>query len=177
MHAVFHDAGHILGSAMIELRVTDHGPPRRIVFSGDLGQWNKPIVRNPAIFTEADYVVMESTYGDRDHDNHESVEQQLEKVLVETVDARRQSDHPDFRDRTAQELIYYFSRLLQARHIPEVPMFLDSPMAADVNEVFRRHRECFDAEAEEIVADGQSLFELPFARGSAASRNRRRSTT
>ncbi len=67
VHAVFHDAGHILGSAIIELRVTDHGRPRRIVFTGDLGQFNKPIVRNPAIITEADYVVMESTYGDRDH--------------------------------------------------------------------------------------------------------------
>ena len=85
VEAVFHDAGHILGSAMIELRVTDHGQPRRIVFTGDLGQWDKPIVRNPAVFTEADYVVMESTYGDRDHEDHGTVESQLEKVVLETA--------------------------------------------------------------------------------------------
>ena len=67
-HAVFHDAGHILGSAMIELRVRTDGQPRRLIFTGDLGQWDQPIVRNPTVFTEADYVVMESTYGDRDHE-------------------------------------------------------------------------------------------------------------
>ena len=87
VQAVFHDAGHILGSAMIELRVSDHGQPRRIVFTGDLGQWDRPIVRNPTVFTEADYVVMESTYGDRDHENHETVESQLEQVIAETVAA------------------------------------------------------------------------------------------
>ena len=92
MQAVFHDAGHILGSAMIELRVTDHGQPRRIIFTGDLGQWDRPIVRNPTVFTEADYVVMESTYGDRDHENHGTVESQLEQVIRETVGRRRQGD-------------------------------------------------------------------------------------
>ena len=71
VQAVFHDAGHILGSAMIELRVTDHGQPRRIIFTGDLGQWDRPIVRNPTVFTEADYIIMESTYGDRTHEGGE----------------------------------------------------------------------------------------------------------
>jgi metallo-beta-lactamase family protein len=162
--ALFHDAGHILGSAIIEVRVTDHGRPRRIVFTGDLGQWNKPIVRNPAVVTEADYVVMESTYGDRDHVNHESVESQLEKVVVETVAAGGKLIIPIFAIERAQELIYYLNRLLEARHIPEVPVFLDSPMAADVTEVFHHHRECFDAEAEEIVAAGQSLLKFPSLR-------------
>jgi metallo-beta-lactamase family protein len=164
VHAVFHDAGHILGSAIIELRVTDHGQPRRIVFSGDLGQWNKPIVRNPAVITEADYVVMESTYGDRDHVSYDSVESQLEKVVVETVAAGGKLIIPIFAIERAQELIYHLNRLLEARHIPEVPVFLDSPMAADVTEVFHHHRECFDIEAEETVAAGQSLLKFPSLR-------------
>jgi metallo-beta-lactamase family protein len=161
VHAVFHDAGHILGSAMIELRVSDHGQPRRIVFTGDMGQWGKPIVRNPAVVTEADYIVMESTYGDRDHENHCTVEAQLEKVISETVAAGGKVIVPIFAIERAQEVIYHLNRLLQSRHIPEVPVFLDSPMAADVNEVFRNHRECFDADAEELVSTGLSLLKFP----------------
>ena len=164
VHAVFHDAGHILGSAIIELRVTDNGQPRRIVFTGDLGQFNKPIVRDPAVFTEADYVVMESTYGDRDHEDHGSVESQLEQVIVDAVDAGGKVVIPIFAVERAQELIYHLNRLLHAQRIPEIPVFLDSPMAADVTEIFRRHRECFDAEAEEIVAAGEAILRFPSLR-------------
>ncbi len=159
--AMFHDAGHILGSAMIELRVEDHGAPRRILFTGDLGQWDRPIVRNPTTFTEADYVVMESTYGDRSHENHVSAESQLQQVISEAVAGGGKIIIPIFAIERAQELIYYFNRLLQAKQIPEIPVFLDSPMAADVNEVFRRHRECFDAEARQMIDDGQPLFKFP----------------
>jgi metallo-beta-lactamase family protein len=159
--AVFHDAGHILGSAMIELRVNGSHEPRRLVFTGDLGQWDRPIVRNPSVFTESDYVVMESTYGDRDHKNHDSVESQLEKVVNETVAAGGKVIIPIFAVERAQELVYYLNRLIYSGHIPELPVYLDSPMAADVNEVFRKHRECFDAEAEEMVASGESLLKFP----------------
>jgi metallo-beta-lactamase family protein len=172
--AVFHDAGHILGSAIIELRVTDGGRPRRIIFTGDLGQWDKPIVRNPTVFAEADYVVMESTYGNRDHEDHEAVELQLEKVVTETINAGGKVIIPIFAIERAQELIYHLKRLLQSGHIPELPVFLDSPMAADVNEVFRQHRECFDAEAEGMVAAGDSLLRFPslkVVRGVEESKN------
>ncbi len=198
VHAVFHDAGHILGSAMVDLRVTDHAAPRRIVFTGDLGQWDRPIVRDPAILTEADYIVMESTYGDRLHENHNmvaekgtgpicrdqppvgarppgaahkldlspfpqpnSVESQLEQIVSETVAAGGKVVVPIFAIERAQEVIYYLNRLLHAGRIPEMPVFLDSPMAADVNDVFRRHRECFDEEAQEIIANGESLLRFP----------------
>jgi metallo-beta-lactamase family protein len=163
VYAVFHDAGHILGSAMIELRVRQRNDVR-IVFTGDLGQWDKPIVRDPETFAEADYVVMESTYGDRDHEDHGSVESQLEKVVLETLGRQGKVIIPIFAIERAQDLIYHLKRLLGAGRIPELPVFLDSPMAADVNEVFRRHQECFDAEAEEVVADGQSLLKFPSLR-------------
>ncbi len=161
VQAIFHDAGHILGSAMIELRVSDHGQPRRIVFTGDLGQWDRPIVRNPTVITEADYVVMESTYGDRNHEDHGTVDSQLERVILETVAAGGKVIVPIFAIERAQELIYHLSHLLREGRIPVLPVFLDSPMAADVNEVFRRHRECFDSEAEQIVAAGGSLLKFP----------------
>jgi metallo-beta-lactamase family protein len=113
---------------------------------------------------QADYIVMESTYGDRVHENHGSVESQLEKVITETITAGGKVIIPIFAIERAQELIYYLNRLLYSRHIPELPVFLDSPMAADVNEVFLRHRECFDVEAEEHVANGQSLLKFPSLR-------------
>jgi metallo-beta-lactamase family protein len=184
VHAVFHDAGHILGSAMIELRVSEKGTgpicakhppgrsgkldlspfPTRIVFTGDLGRFNSPIVRNPEVFSEADYVVMETTYGDRDHEDHETVESQLEKVIDETVAAGGKVVIPIFAIERAQELIYHLNRLLYAKHIPEVPVFLDSPMAADVTEVFHQHRECFDVEAKATVEAGESLLKFPSLR-------------
>jgi len=162
--AVFHDAGHILGSAMIELLVRDDGRPRRLIFTGDLGQMNKPIVRDPETFTQADYIVMESTYGNRDHKNGVSVESQLERVIRETIEAGGCIVIPIFAIERAQELIYYLNRLLHDGRIPQIPMFLDSPMAADVNDIFRDHRDCFDAEALEMLASGQSLLKFPALR-------------
>ncbi len=162
--AVFHDAGHILGSAMIELLVLDNGQARRLIFTGDLGQMNKPIVRDPETFSAADYIVMESTYGNRDHENGGSVESQLERVVSETVAAGGCIVIPIFAIERAQELIYYLNRLLHDGRIPQMPVFLDSPMAADVNEVFRDHRDCFDAEALQMLASGQSLLKFPALR-------------
>ncbi|MCE5269244.1 MAG: MBL fold metallo-hydrolase [Planctomycetaceae bacterium] len=161
VQAVFHDAGHILGSAMIELRVTANGQPRSIVFTGDLGQIDRPIVRNPAMITRADYVVMESTYGDRHHENHGTVESQLEQVITETIGRGGKIIVPIFAIERAQELIYYLGRLLEAKRIPQVQVFLDSPMAAQVNDIFGRHRECFDEEAAEMVAAHGSLLRFP----------------
>ncbi|MBN2580912.1 MAG: MBL fold metallo-hydrolase [Pirellulales bacterium] len=161
VHAVFHDAGHILGSAMVELRVTDHSAPRRMIFTGDLGQWGRPIVRDPTVLTEADYIVIESTYGDRLHENHDSVESQLEQIVLEAVAEEGKVITPIFAIERAQELIYHLNRLLHAGRIPELPVFLDSPMAADANEIFCRHRECFDTAAKEIIANGGSLLRFP----------------
>jgi metallo-beta-lactamase family protein len=159
--AVFHDAGHILGSAIIELLVSDNGRPRRLIFTGDLGQMNKPIVRDPETFTQADYIVMESTYGNRDHENGGTVEDQLERVVLDTVKAGGCMVIPIFAIERAQELQYHLSRLLSADRIPQIPVFLDSPMAADVNEVFRDHRDCYDAEALQMLASGQSMLKFP----------------
>ena len=122
---------------------------------------NKPIVRDPETFSAADYIVMESTYGNRDHTNGASVESQLERVVCETVAAGGCIVIPIFAIERAQELIYYLNRLLHDGRIPQLPVFLDSPMAADVNEVFRDHRDCFDAEALQMQASGQAILKFP----------------
>lgn len=161
LSAVFHDAGHILGSAIIELSAARNGRTRRLVFSGDLGQWNKPIVRDPTGLAEADLIVMESTYGARDHEAPDNVESRLAEVIVETAQQGGNLVVPVFAIERAQELVYHVSRLLSAKRIPKLPVFLDSPMAADVTEVFRRHKDYFDREAWQMIASGDSPLGFP----------------
>lgn len=156
----YHDAGHILGSAMLELAVRRDGQTRTIIFSGDIGQWDKPIVRDPSVFERADYVVMESTYGARNHADGD-VEEQLCRIINETVEAGGNVVIPTFAVERAQELMFHIGRLIRQDRIPHLMVFLDSPMAADVTEVFRRHPECMDKEALQILDSGRSLLQFP----------------
>jgi metallo-beta-lactamase family protein len=146
---------------MVEVRVEDNGKPRRLIFSGDIGQWNKPIVRDPSVFTEADFVVMESTYGDRNHLDRGDIQTQLAEVINRTIGGGGNVVIPTFAVERAQELIYHLSQLLRENRIYEVPVFLDSPMAADVTDVFRQHRDYFDEEAWNIIAAGESPLRFP----------------
>jgi metallo-beta-lactamase family protein len=157
----FHDAGHILGSALVDLSVGENGQARRILFSGDLGQTDKPIVADPTFFTEADYIVMESTYGDRDHRQNNGIEKQLADAINTTVRAGGNVVIPTFAVERAQELMFYISRLVRKEQIPSVPIYLDSPMAVDVNRVFEQHAECFDEETRAMIASGQSPLRFP----------------
>jgi metallo-beta-lactamase family protein len=155
VRAVFHDAGHILGSAILDLEVRENGTTRRIVFSGDLGQWDKPILRDPTLIQEADYVVMESTYGDRDHENRDDIATQMAGVISQTVAAGGNVVVPTFAVERAQELMYHIGRLADAGRIPQVPVFLDSPMAADATDLFDLHRECYDEEMWQRINSGR----------------------
>ncbi len=158
--ARFLEAGHILGSSMIELTVEDSGQTRRVLFSGDIGQWDKPLIGDPSLVDRADYVVMESTYGDRDHDDTEEIDDQLERIINDTVRAGGNLLVPTFAIERAQELIYHLSRLRRAKRIPRLPIFLDSPMAINVTEVFRRHRTFLDEEANELLNDGDNPLDF-----------------
>jgi len=155
VRAFFHDAGHILGSAILGIEVSENGATRRVVFSGDLGQWGKPILRDPTLIQEADYVVMESTYGDRDHEKRDDIETQLAAVISQTVAAGGNVVVPTFAIERAQELMFYISRLADAGRIPRVPVFLDSPMAAAATDLFDLHRECYDEEMWQRINSGR----------------------
>ncbi len=157
----FHEAGHILGSAMLEFQVRQPQGETRLIFSGDIGQWNKPIIRDPTLFDEADYVVMETTYGDRDHPRNGDIETQLEQVIQETVSRGGNIVIPTFAVERAQELIYYLSRLVHAGRIPTLDVFLDSPMAVDVTDVFRNFRECFDEPTWQLIMSNESPLRFP----------------
>ena len=156
---VFHDAGHILGSAMLQFHVTEAGQTRTIVFSGDIGQWGKPLIRDPSIFRQADYVVMESTYGNRDHAEKDDVESALGQVIQETLPGKLII--PTFAVERAQEVMYFIGALAHQDRIPDIPVFLDSPMAVDVTEIFRQHRNALDDRTWARIATGQPPLRFP----------------
>jgi len=157
----FRDAGHILGSAMIEVTVRKDGEARALVFSGDIGQWDMPFVRDPSLFERADYVVMESTYGDRDHEDPGSIGEILGRTIRETAAAGGNVVIPTFAIERAQDLMYHLSRLVHDKAIPPLPVYLDSPMARDVTEAFERHDEFLDDEARALFASGRNPFRFP----------------
>jgi metallo-beta-lactamase family protein len=157
----FHDAGHILGSAMIEVVFQDEKGSKNIIFSGDIGQWDKPLLNNPSVFEKADYVVMESTYGDRNHDSSQDIDDKLSKVVNDTIKANGNIVIPTFAIERAQELLYHFSLLVHAKKIPYIVIFLDSPMAVEVTKVFKQNKNYFDKETTELFKNDQSPFDFP----------------
>ena len=146
---------------MIQLDVEQHGRHTRIVFSGDIGQEDKPIVRDPSFLADADYIVMESTYGDRNHLRPGDTETQLAAVINAAVSRRGNVVIPTFAVERAQELIYHIGRLVRSQRIPQLPIFLDSPMAVDVTKVYLKYHDYCDAALLKMVADQESPFHYP----------------
>ena len=157
----FREAGHILGSASIELTVREGRRSFRTVFSGDLGQRSKPLIRDPEVFDQAQAVVVESTYGDRDHEDPTGTENRLGRIIKETAASGGNVVIPVFAVERAQEMLFHLSRLLRQGRIPRLPVFLDSPMATDVTDVFLRHPECLDEETTRLFRSGKSPFQFP----------------
>jgi metallo-beta-lactamase family protein len=152
------EAGHILGSAQVVLDIPDGTSLRRLVFSGDLGRRNLPILRDPAPVDRADYVFMESTYGDRVHAPVAEMEDELAQVVNDAVAKRGKVLVPAFAVGRTQEVVYALHKLYRAGRIPEVPIFVDSPLGMNVTEVFKQHPECYDAETLAFVEEHGSPF-------------------
>jgi metallo-beta-lactamase family protein len=161
VEAIFRDAGHVLGSAMIEVTANMEGNMRTLVFSGDVGRWDTPILADPTLFSQADYIVLESTYGDRLHDKQKDVEEILAGVIIRTQRAGGNLIIPSFALERSQEILYHLNRLFMQDRIPHLVVFLDSPMAASVTEIFRRHPELFDEEAADFIRRNGSPFDFP----------------
>lgn len=151
----FRNAGHILGSAIIEIWVAENDTTTKLVFSGDLGQPNQPIIKDPDRIEDADYVIIESTYGDRIHSEHEDSEKEavLAKVINDTVSRGGNVVIPAFAVGRTQMLLYYIRNLINDKRIPSVPVIIDSPMAISATDVFLRHPDEYDAEAKRIIHD------------------------
>jgi metallo-beta-lactamase family protein len=157
---VFHDAGHVLGSAVVALDVDDEGETKRIVFTGDLGRRGTPILRDPEVVSGASLLMMESTYGDRLHPPFAGLDDALADVIVRVVARGGKIVVPTFALERAQEVVYALKRLRTAKRIPPIPVYVDSPLTVKVTEVFARHPECFDEEARAIITSHDSPFDF-----------------
>jgi metallo-beta-lactamase family protein len=140
----FFDAGHILGSAMAYITVKKGAEEVTVLATGDLGRGGKPIIRDPALTPAPDYVILESTYGDRLHDKGDDALQKLAAIAKETVKNRGRIIIPAFAIERTQELVYYFHLLVDQGVIPEIPIYVDSPMATNATTIFQVHPECYD---------------------------------
>lgn len=144
VQVTFHEAGHILGSAIVEIVVQDHHLNRRLVFSGDLGNTCSPLMRDPTTLDRADLVLLESTYGDRDHRCNSDTLDELAAILQQ---AHRDGGNvliPSFAVGRTQDLIYYLGRFYQEGRLPQQAVFLDSPMAIRANAIYSRYQDQFD---------------------------------
>lgn len=154
----FYEAGHILGASIIKVTLKLNGETRVILFTGDLGRSNKPIIRDPAIFEEADYVMLESTYGDREHTTTEDTKDQLANAVNATWQAGGNLVVPSFSIERSQEVLYFLNELLMEDRIPHIMTFLDSPMAVKVTEIFEKHPELYDQQMRSIILKNGSPF-------------------
>jgi len=161
VEATLYDAGHVLGSSMVKLKIWRNGEERTILFSGDIGRWSKPILLDPTLFDEADYVIVESTYGDRSLESPEDAADRLAEVINITVKRGGNIVIPSFALERSQEILYYLNKFLLEGRIPHLKVFVDSPMAVGITDIFRHHPELFDPEVSQLLRQRRSPFDFP----------------
>jgi metallo-beta-lactamase family protein len=154
----FHDAGHVLGSAITTLEVEEDGRTKRVVFTGDLGRPDMPILRDPEVAGGADLLISESTYGDRLHDPIAKMEDDLAGVIRRTFARGGKVIIPAFALERAQEIVFALKHLRRTNALPPIPVFIDSPLTVQITEIFKMHPECFDAEARALLRGNDSPF-------------------
>ena len=162
----FQDAGHILGSAIVELWIKEGNETIKLVFSGDLGRKNKPIIRDPAIIDEADFLILESTYGHRGHPSLDNEASQLIPIMIETRKKGGNVVIPSFAVQRAQDIIYelnkYYDRIVAVKDQSylDIPVYVDSPLTISATEIFRRNPDCFDADTLELIKQGHNPLDF-----------------
>ena len=161
----FIDAGHLLGSASIEVWATEADQTRKLVFSGDIGNLNQPLIRDPQYIDEADYVVMESTYGDRKHQRPKDYVTAFAQVLQTTFDRGGSVIIPSFAVGRTQELLYFLRQIKEGnliKNYPDFPVFMDSPLAIEATSIFMKNQNsCYDEEALRYVKQGINPLKFP----------------
>ncbi len=158
------DAGHILGSAMIELFINENGENTKIVFGGDMGRKNTALIRDPAYIDSADYLLLESTYGNRFHEPVSAQDAELRDIINKTIKRNGNVVIPAFAVERTQELLFHLNNLLKAGEIPHVPVFVDSPLAVSATEIFMKNREYFDYDLIDDMKEGDRPFDFPGTR-------------
>lgn len=149
------EAGHILGSAAVSLEIEEKGKKIRFWFSGDIGRYKLPLLRDPLLPENADYLLMESTYGDKAHSDPSQAFDEFQQVVARTIKRGGKVIIPAFAVGRTQELVYDLNIMMFERDVPRAPVFVDSPLAVNASDIFRKHPECFDAETREFVAEAR----------------------
>ena len=160
--ARFVDAGHILGSAAVILDIEERGRKFRLWFSGDIGRRDLPLLKDPVLPYDADYLLMECTYGDKPHDHPQQAFDELKQVVSETVQRGGKVIIPAFAVGRTQELVYCLHQMLDHGDIPRVPVFVDSPLAVNASDIFRAHPEVFDDETKDFILHDRHKAALGF---------------
>ena len=160
--AIFHDAGHILGSAIIEINWKDNaGKLKSLYFSGDLGNYPVPLLKHYDMPNEADYIVMESTYGDRLHSNIANRKEVLRQEIDKTIKRGGTVIIPSFAIERTQELLYELNELVEHKQLPQVPVFLDSPLAIKLTKVYKNYESYFNKKVIHEIRAGDDIFNFP----------------
>lgn len=170
----FYDAGHILGSTSVEMVIEENATTRTVVFSGDVGRWDTPFLRDPQPPPAADLVVLESTYGDRDHRSNEATITEFHGVLHDAIWNKQKILIPAFAIGRTQLLLFHIAELVEKGRIPQFPVYVDSPMATKATELYVKHQQLFDEEMKSRSRDGrvfQSLKQLRFVQTAQESRS------
>ncbi len=162
----FYDAGHILGSAIIELEAGES----KIVFSGDLGHPPAPLLRAPDYLADADYVVVESTYGDRNHESPEESKERIENVIEDAVARGGVLMIASFAMERTQQLLYHLNELVEKKRVPSVPIFIDSPLAIRLTEVYKKYPQYYNQQAVSEINSGDDIFNFPGLRFTVSSK-------
>lgn len=158
VRTIFYDAGHILGSALTVVDVKENGREHRLLYTGDLGRKNMPILRDPEIPEGVETLIIESTYGKRIHGDIRQMDEKLERIINDVAKRKGKIIVPAFSVGRTQELVYSIKRLLDENRIPPVPVFVDSPLSTDVTEIFRHHYECYDSQTRDLFLKGKDPF-------------------
>ncbi|CUU04443.1 metallo-beta-lactamase family protein [Candidatus Kryptobacter tengchongensis] len=157
---IFYDAGHLLGSAITVLNIKENGVKVRLAFTGDLGRPYKPILKNPELIGNVDFLITESTYGGTIHEEIEKVEQKIAEIVIKSYNQNGKIIIPAFSVDRTQVLIYILHKLVSSNQIPKIPIFIDSPLAVNATEIYRLHPECFDDEMKELLLNGKDPFDF-----------------
>jgi metallo-beta-lactamase family protein len=158
------DAGHILGSASVVLDIEEQGRRVRLWFSGDIGRRKLPLIRDPILPRDVDVLLMECTYGDKLHRDPELAYEELRQVASRTLEHRGKVIIPAFAVGRTQEIVYALHRMIESRQLPGVPVYVDSPLAVNATDIFKRHPECFDKETQDFIKADKHHTALGFDR-------------
>ncbi|MFA5188251.1 MAG: MBL fold metallo-hydrolase [Patescibacteria group bacterium] len=168
------DAGHILGSSMIELQLTEDTKKVKIVFTGDLGNPPTPLLNPTYQITDTDYLLVDSAYGDRNHESKKESKALLLQTFLDTIKRKAVLMIPSFALERTQELLYELNAFVENKIIPQVPIFIDSPLAIKITEVYKKHQSYFNQKTRYIIASGDDIFNFPGLKFTASSQESKR---